>query len=465
MLFRVKIGFSVVFCVLLVSCFGGNRGELVGVRDVANWSPDRPYGMSLVNSGVFSMGSADNSFLSDLVAPAKTVSISAFFIDETEISNNEYRQFVNWVRDSVIRYRLASKVVELGLDNSGIALASEEEEFEEEEEDSGGIADYKFSPIDTVGNPYNKYLIDNYGDNERLNFKKKLNWDIDLVWDFNQYPDGYYAEVMDSMYLPLEETFQMGRIIDIKKLKYKYYERVIGNSKRYGDKSGNLEQHEIMVYPDTLVWLRDFTYSYNEPMHQDYFWHVAYDNYPVVGVTWDQANAFCDWRTRYMNGYRKSNDDYLVSKFRLPTEAEWEYAARGGLENVPYPWGGPYVRDNKGCFLANFKPLRGDYIADGSLYTARVDEYPPNDYDLYNMAGNVSEWTATTYNHSLYTFSLTFNPQYRGAEGNFNKVIRGGSWKDVSHFLQVGVREYEHKDSCTSYIGFRTVQTYLGVVE
>ncbi len=458
----LKVVLPSIFALVLSSCFSKGTGELVGVRDAKDWSPDKPYGMSLIRSGVFTMGSADDNLLNNLVAPAKTVSVSAFFMDETEISNNEYRQFVNWVRDSIIRYKLASKVVELGLDDSGVVL-SEEEEEEEIDEELVGISQYKFLPIDTIGNAYNRYLIDNYGDNERINFRKRLNWDIDIIWDFDQYPDVDYAEVMDSMYLPLEETFQTGRVIDIKKLKYKFYEKKITDSKRYGDTGSKLIQNEIMIYPDTLVWLRDFTYSYNEPMHQDYFWHIAYDDYPVVGVTWEQARAFCNWRTEFKNAYQKRNKKYLVSKFRLPTEAEWEYAAKGGLKNVPYPWGGPYVTDEKGCFLANFKPLRGDYIADGSLYTAKVDEYLPNDYNLYNMAGNVSEWTNTTYNHSSYNFSLTFNPQYNGDKGNFNKVIRGGSWKDISYYLQVGVREYEHKDSCTSYIGFRTVQTYLGV--
>jgi gliding motility-associated lipoprotein GldK len=216
----------------------------------------------------------------------------------------------------------------------------------------------------------------------------------------------------------------------------------------------------VEVYPDTTVWIRDFAYSYNEPMHNDYFWHDAYTAYPVVGVSWEQAKAFCDWRTLVKNATKKKGQSH-VNGFRLPSEAEWEYAARGGLNGATYPWGGPYTKNDRGCFLANFKPLRGDYAADQALYTVEADAYTPNDYNLYNMAGNVSEWTASSYESNAYEYMSTMNPNVSDKK-NMRKVIRGGSWKDVAFFLQVSSRDYEYADSARSYVGFRTVQDYMG---
>ena len=138
------------------------------------------------------------------------------------------------------------------------------------------------------------------------------------------------------------------------------YKDYIKDGKAISDRSSFFESEIVNIYPDTLVWLADFTYSFNEQMHDNYFWHPAYDNYPVVGVNWKQAMAFCNWRTRYRNEYLKVNNDFQENEFRLPTESEWEYAARGGFELTTYPWGGPYTTNSQGCFLANFKPSRGN---------------------------------------------------------------------------------------------------------
>jgi gliding motility-associated lipoprotein GldK len=196
-------------------------------------------------------------------------------------------------------------------------------------------------------------------------------------------------------------------------------------------------------------------------MHNDYFSHPAYQDYPVVGISWKQAVAFCNWRTQYKNIYQREKNDPLVNSFRLPTEAEWEYAARGGIPSGIYPWGSPYLLNDRGCFLANFKPLRGDYASDQAMYTVEAKSYLPNDFNLYNMAGNVSEWTGSSYDEGSYDYVSTLNPNM-SKRSETRKVIRGGSWKDVAYFLRVSTRDFEYSDTSRSYIGFRTVQDYLG---
>jgi gliding motility-associated lipoprotein GldK len=198
-------------------------------------------------------------------------------------------------------------------------------------------------------------------------------------------------------------------------------------------------------------------------MTKRYFSHPAFGNYPVVGVNWKMASAFAEWRTHYLNSWLESKRRVQESDFRLPSEGEWEYASRGGRSQSMFPWGNYYLRNKKGCLLANFKPGRGNYPEDGGFYTVRADAYWPNDFGLYNMAGNVAEWTSTIYYEGSYTFQHDMNPDVRWNAKDSDppkmkrKVIRGGSWKDVGYYLQTGTRTYEYQDTTKSYIGFRTV--------
>ena len=188
----------------------------------------------------------------------------------------------------------------------------------------------------------------------------------------------------------------------------------------------------------------------------------------VVGVTWGQAVTFNAWRTQIMNEWRQKEDQTYIQKFRLPSEAEWEYAARGGRNLAPYPWGGPYIRNEQGCVLANFKPMRGDYVEDANAYTAPVESYSPNDYGLYNMAGNVAEWTNTAFDETVYDFAFDLAPDYvyhakvDDPPALHRKVTRGGSWKDIGYYCQTGTRAYEYSDTAKAFIGFRSVMSYLG---
>jgi len=432
---------------LLASCNSGDRGELVGVKG-KKWHPEKPYGMTLVPGGAFIMGKSDDDIAGINDAPTKTATVRAFYMDETEITNSEYRQFVNWVRDSILRTRLAILADEIG-----------------ETPGNGGIGEFAFKDADTANmSVYEKYMLDNYSGLGPTGYEgRKLNKDIDLIFDTNDYPDEYYAEVMDTMYLPIEESYNGQRTWDVKKFKFQYTYMDIQKAAKNRNlkRSDVLITEEIEIYPDTTAWIRDFAYSYNEPMHNDYFWHDAYGEYPVVGVSWKQANAFCQWRTLYKNAYQKSKGKQNVNAFRLPSEAEWEYAARGGLQGATFPWGGPYAKNDRGCFMANFKPLRGDYAADQALYTVEAKSYDPNDFNLYNMAGNVSEWVQGSYDPGSYEYMSTINPNVNDPN-NQRKVVRGGSWKDVAYYLQVSSRDYEYADSARSYIGFRTVQDYMG---
>ncbi|WP_340064678.1 gliding motility lipoprotein GldK [Ascidiimonas aurantiaca] len=442
-----KLLMCIALGVLLYSCGSKDKGELVGVKG-KKWYPEKPYGMTLIPGGSFIMGKSDDDFAQVLNAPTKTVTVRSFYMDETEITNSEYRQFVEWVKDSIVRTRLAILADELG-----------------ETPDNEGIGEYAFKDADTADlSVYEKYMLDNYAGLGETGYEgRALNKEIDLIWDTSDYPDEFYAEVMDSMYVPMEESYNGERSIDVKKLKFKYTWMDIQAAARAkkGSRKDFVKTEELEIYPDTTVWIKDFAYSYNEPMHNDYFWHDAFSDYPVVGVNWKQAKAFCAWRTKYKNDDQKRRNRHNVNQFRLPTEAEWEYAARGGLESATYPWGGPYILNDRGCFLANFKPQRGDYAADQALYTVEAKSYEPNDYNLYNMAGNVSEWTNSSYDPNSYEYVSTMNPNAFDDE-NRRKVIRGGSWKDVAYFLQVSSRDYEYQDSARSYIGFRTVQDYLG---
>ncbi|NCA84153.1 MAG: gliding motility lipoprotein GldJ [Clostridia bacterium] len=360
--------------------------------------------------------------------------------------------------------------------------------------------------------------------------------------------------------------------------------------------------------PDTLVWRSRL--AYNEPLANLYLRHPAYNDYPVVGVTWVQATDYCKWRSDRVNelllikagvlaedpdqrnensfnteaylagqysglvikpiedldpnstGGRNARmeDGIMLPNYRLPTEAEWEYAALGLYgdnelitERRIYPWDGHLVRNTTGKsdygdYMANFKRSRGDYMGvagslnDGADITAPVGTYPPNDFGLYNMAGNVAEWVQDVYRTLSHEDVADFSP-FRGnifttpvldAEGNiaekdslgriryreitineaqdrFNyreannvnyldgdnrsvndpgkwlddvnnsnstsmmydyknsslvndktRVYKGGSWKDGPYYLSPGVRRYLDQNKATDYLGFRCAMDRVG---
>ncbi len=396
------------------SCGKKQNGQLIGSKNRPSWKGINPYGMVYIPSGVFHAGSSDQDVAQTLTNRPKQMSIQGFYMDDTEITNNEYRQFIDWVRDSLAHA-----------------------------------------------------LLDHYIESEDGTGKGIIDWDQDIDWA---------DEALNELYYQGNDKFEGKKELNVDKFNVKYQEYNWlsaahnngdwQNANKKGKRNSFIFEKTVKVYPDTLVWIRDFAFSYNEPMTRNYFWHPAFDDYPVVGVNWHMARAFCWWRTKLYNTY-KSAKEVNTEEFRLPTEYEWEYAARGGHDLAPYPWGGYYTRNSKGCLLANFKPGRGDYPDDGGQYTVKADAYFPNDFGLYNMAGNVAEWTITAYADNTLGFHDA-NPDYRydskkdDLPSKKRKVIRGGSWKDIAYYLQTGTRTFEYEDTTKSYIGFRCALTFLG---
>lgn len=394
-----------LFLLVLSSC-GGNKqsGYLTGEKARPKWKGINPYGMVYIPSGTLHVGQSDQDIFSSYVQKPKSISISGFYMDDTEITNNEYREFVNYVRDS-LAHTLMGDVIE---------------------NEDGSTS---------------------------------IDWEIEIDWTAEELQELYYQG--DDRLGPNE--------LDVRKLVYNYSWFDINEAakaKRGTARKNFIKKESSEIYPDTLTWIRDFAYSYNDPIAKNYFWHPAYDDYPVVGVNWQMAKAFSNWRTNLWNQHR--GDEVNSEGFRLPTEYEWEYAARGKKELAPYPWGGYYIRNAKGCLLANFKPGRGNYPEDGGQYTVEVHSYFPNEYGLYNMAGNVAEWTVTAYFDNANNFThdmnpdITYNAKQNDPPAYKRKVIRGGSWKDISYYLQNGTRTFEYQDTTKSYVGFRNVLSFLG---
>ncbi|MCL6523965.1 MAG: SUMF1/EgtB/PvdO family nonheme iron enzyme [Thermoflavifilum sp.] len=369
----------------------------------------------------------------------------------------------------------------------------------------------------------------------------------------------------------------------------------------------------LKALPDTLVWRSEL--AYNEPLVEYYFRHPAYNYYPVVGVNWEQASDFCKWRSDRVNekllidagilsmqdidneqadnvfttsaylaglyegtpgkmaNSRKSpyrnpdgtprnvtfEDGLLLPNYRLPTEAEWEYAALAYIGQNPnpsrkegkrgeelimnrevYPWSiNPTgLRDQRrgnfeGQFLANFKRGLGDNMGvagglnDRASIPAPVKSYYPNAFGIYNMAGNVSEWVADVYRQLTpldadgfnYFRGNVFMDVYRNAQGEFEKdslgrlkriiepdsiaekrlnyqradvrnyddgdslsgasyqygitslinnqtrVIKGGSWNDLPYWLSPGTRRYMQQTMATNTVGFRCAMDRVGSQE
>ncbi len=292
-------------------------------------------------------------------------SVSSFYLGQTEVTNKEYREFVQYVKDSIAHR-----------------------------------------------------LLDHTRDNGQLDWSKSINWN---------------DEKLVPLIFPKTERLYGRMEIDARRV---YYEVSI-----------NGEKEKISVSPDTLVWINDFTYSYNEPMVKKYFSIPQYDQYPVVGISLQQAMAFCHWKTRQVNNKMGGSAKYKI-EIRLPNNSEWEAAAYGEKESMPvvlanqkFNWNSGPVLDQRGQVIKENKD-------DGFFYTNPVKSYPAGEFGLFDMRGNVSEWTSTSRDEII------------GSETKNDKtltyfIVKGGGWNSTPYYMQPGVCQFFKSTETHSFIGFR----------
>lgn len=368
-----------------------------------------PPGMVYIPSGtILFKGSLDSGNV------GKNVSVSAFFIDEAEVTNKQYREFVNWVADSV------------------------------------AVTDYLND---------DQYFLDIAG--EQVG-QKRINWAkvkrISPIWKSN---DPSIQERLAPM-LTMQGT---RRALNPDVIRYRFsYLKSKGNVKK------NYVVDTVAVMPVEDIWTKDFPNAQLASLDANYFTHTSFDYYPVVGVTWRQARAFTDWRAAemaatvlknsYLNGYQLT--------LSLPTEAQWQYAASGKLDPQDTIAGSRLTidgHDGKKKLAVNFKQGEGMYSRDGATFTLPVKSYMPNAFGVYNMAGNVSEWTLDAYSPSAVVFVNDLNPALlydadpTDGDALKRKVVRGGSWKDNGEQLNSDTRNYSVDYEPHSYIGFRCVMS------
>lgn len=326
---------------------------------------------------------------------------------------------------------------------------------------------------------------------------------------FNTQDNVERAVTVASFYMDATE------VANIHWLEYLYYVKLDSSSEFYET-----------ALPDTVVWAKDL--AYNDPYVDHYLRYPGFRYFPVVGVTWKQSVDYCGWRTSVVNlklaleagldevpaegtGSRIPLESGVVlPNYRLPTEAEWEYAAQALIgtqwldENQThkrlYPWDGHALRNpygkQMGTMLANFKRGRGDYagiagkLNDGAMVTDHIYSYPPNDFGLYNMAGNVNEWVFDVYRPLSFQDMEDLNPVRRSKAdlvgrsiidpnlddpadeydyeffnsliSDKTRVYKGGSWNDVAYWMSPGNRRFLDQDSATATIGFRCAMIRAG---
>ena len=329
------ISLSFIASLILTSCFGGKLtgsqqgGEVTGISTGRGFQEPTPFGMTLVNRGFLHMGvQSKNDSLWGKMTPEKDVSVDGFWMDETEVTNAKYRQFVMWVRDSILRTRLADPAY--GGDES--YMITEDKNGDPITPQINWKKPLPRKPNEDEQRAIESMYVTNPVTGEKLLDYRQLNYRYE-IYDYTT------AALRRNRINPEERNLNTDITVDPNEVV------MISKDTAYIDDEGKIIRETINrplsgawdfvntyivnVYPDTTCWVNDFTNSDNEMYLRNYFSNPTYNDYPVVGVTWEQANAFCAWRTDYLLKGLSGAARY-VQRYRLPTEAEWEYAARGG---------------------------------------------------------------------------------------------------------------------------------------
>jgi formylglycine-generating enzyme required for sulfatase activity len=498
----------------------------------------------------------------------KKVSLSSFYIDKTEVTNQQYRMFTQWVMDSIAvvqylkddKYFLDNPIKDAEKDNNIAKTTGMPSPTSPTTTDSATAAMVK--PVDSIssgvtttpGTATTANLTTTVTPTTTDSFRKRrINWAAVNHKEIFESNDEEIKAKIAPMFDPISGK--------VRKELYVFpftYLKATGTN--VGVKIGEYATERINIYPDEQVWFKDINNSQVEILVENYFTQPPYDDYPVVGVTWKQARAFAYWRSisnpdfAYIAEYLR----YYRLQYSLPSEAQWVYAAgkdmkslaeaqkedeaiarEDSIANAELNAGiaadmaaaapptdsataagstaattsaapvdsastspsvantdnatdntekkskkkskkdngsdekvvvkkkekGTVDRDRDGTLLVNFKQGEGDYTEDGGNFTLPVMSYAPNEYGVYNMVGNVSEWVLDAYSPSTFAFVSDVNPvllydaDSTDADAMKRKVIRGGSFVSNAKALSPFSRDFEIQETAHCFIGFRCVMS------